>query len=145
MKCPDCGAENDASAVNCWICLHPLDGRAKVPTPPPIDTPAYIEKLFQPESRSILILAVVGIIVVAIGIALTDLSKLPQFVVVVVSPCIYWLMRERTPAHERKNVTPKKSLLAALGMILVCGLVVMSIGIAFLVMCMVAMGHTTWH
>ncbi|EAQ81430.1 hypothetical protein [Blastopirellula marina] len=145
MKCPDCGAENDATTVNCWICQHRLEEQIELPTTPPIEPPAFFEKLSRPESKPIWILAAVGIIVVGGGIAITDLSKLPQFVVVVLSPCLYWWRRERTPVQERKNLAPQKSLLSALGMILVCGLVMISIGIAFLAMCMVAMGRTTWH
>lgn len=136
VRCPECGADNNAFAAKCWICQRPLVDEADLVAASPIDAPAFAARSYGKIGNVLLIGTLLALAVVAIGVWTIEPIALIFYAILVCLPCLVVGISLRQILAAKDKPTATSALTVVLIVVSVTGLLGISIGILFFTICL---------
>ncbi|TWT31487.1 hypothetical protein [Blastopirellula retiformator] len=145
VRCPECGADNNAFAANCWICQRALVDEVELVAAVPVEAPKFVAGANTKVGNVLLLLTLAALVLVGVGVATIHPVALIFYAILVVVPCLGVGITLRQVLAAKDKPTATRGLSVVLVLVSVIGLVVISIGILFFMICLQMFGHQNFH
>ncbi|PQO44653.1 hypothetical protein [Blastopirellula marina] len=136
VRCPECGADNNAFAAKCWICQRPLVDEAELVETLPIEAPAFVSGNYAKIGNVLLIVTLLALAVVAVGVWTVEPVALIFYAVLVCFPCLAVGITLRQILAAKDKPTSTSALTVVLIVVSATGLLAIAIGILFFTICL---------
>ncbi|MCC9604671.1 hypothetical protein LOC68_26865 [Blastopirellula sp. JC732] len=145
VRCPECGADNNAFAANCWICQRPLVDEAELVKALPVEAPAFVAGVNTKVGNVLLLFTLIALILVGIGVSTVEPVALIFYAILVVAPCLGVGITLRQILVAKDKPTATGGLTAVLIVVSVVGLLMISFGILCFTACLQMFSPNAFH
>ncbi|UUO08749.1 hypothetical protein M4951_10645 [Blastopirellula sp. J2-11] len=134
--CPECGADNNAFAAKCWICQRPLVDEAELVSPIRDERPPFVAGVNTKVANTITAWTLLAMVIVGFGVSLIHPILVFFYIILVCVPCLAVGLSLRGILKARDKPTATSGLTGLLIFVSVGGLMAISVGILFFMLCL---------
>ncbi|EAQ81429.1 hypothetical protein DSM3645_23596 [Blastopirellula marina DSM 3645] len=135
IRCPECGADNNAFAAKCWICQRPLVEEAELVSVIRDEPPSFVPGVNTKVANALTFWTLAAMVIVGCGVSLIHPVLVIFYIILVCVPCLAVGLSLRGILKARDKPTATSGLTGLLIFVSVGGLLAISVGILFFMLC----------